>query len=105
MESREPSEQAELEDAWRHVSRLAALHLGNERLEHTVGKPVREQGPLRTRAAVVPLAPPANAELTQAIAEIETASEALRRWEPALEQGGPPCRRAESREDIVQCGS
>jgi hypothetical protein len=48
-----------------------------------------------TRGAVVLLAPPASAELAHAIAEIERASEALRRWEPALDQGVPtlPARR------------
>ena len=85
MESREPSGRAELQDAWTHMTRLAALHLSNDRFEHRIGKPLREQHPLRARAAVAPLAPPASAELAQAIAEIETASETLRRSEPALE--------------------
>jgi hypothetical protein len=80
------SERGEHERAWRQVTRLATAHAGRPSARDRAPAKIAPRAPGSASAV-------ASDELSRAITEIEQASEALRRWEPALEHGMPTAAR------------
>jgi hypothetical protein len=85
------SDRTDWSSAWEAVSRLAATHESLQGVDHPHRSPLIEEstGPDSAAAAVKHMTPIDHDQLAGAVAEIEQASAALRRSEPALELGFP----------------